>query len=443
LVEYKVQIGNAILDATAFGRSKIIKNIFLSYLEGYTPGDKDEDFDNQIEKLEVVNRGTSYEDNVRPVLELLDEELERLETKDIGKTSIKFDKKKFAFDSSEDEEGKSFAIDTDQFDFSLRDLTDDSKINQILGFGEYTREFEDLTSVKDITREINERLDRSFPTLFNYVQENLVVKKEGESTVLYFDDGDFTMNVLREFSPSRLSFKREKGGSKSAEFSSYLRLVELEEKVSDFRDTPTELVKEIQKSWRNQFYELSIEGKRNEIPIARLKDIKEGSREAAELFIKTIFNGDRAIKIFNDAYNVSNEIVDVKLTFPNEILCDPEGETEGAQAFASSATVLDAPIMVERITSGTMTWTSTDRPGMEGYIRDIDPYDRGARVDGERVKVMGELPPYFPQGMTRGDSEKVIDVLEDFLYSTVANYLELKEAIEEALAKLPDTTEEE
>jgi len=29
------------------------------------------------------------------------------------------------------------------------------------------------------------------------------------------------------------------------------------------------------------------------------------------------------------------------------------------------------------------------------------------------------------------------------LYSTVANYLELKEAIEEALAKLPDTTEEE
>lgn len=442
MVEYKVQIGNAILDAKAFGKSKILKNIFLSYLESYNSGDKDEDFDNQLEQLEVINRGTTYEDNVRPALEHLQEELENIETKNIEDMTINFNKKKFSFDSEEDEEGKSFSLDTDKFNFSLADLTNDTKINQILGFGEYTREFEDLTSTKDITQEINERLDRSFPTLFKFVQENLAVEKSSEHTTLLFYDEDFTMNVLRAFSPSTLSFKRKEGKVESSNISSHLVLVELEKNISDLVDTPIELAKEIERSWENEFYDLSIRGKRNEVPIATLKDITEGSREAATLFIKAIFNGDETIGVFNDAYDVSTDIIDIKLILPNEVMCDPEQEGT-AVAHYKDAKTLRAPIMVEKIISGTMTWTSTNSPTKQGYTKDIDPYDRGTIVDGKKVKVMGELPEYFPQGMTRGDSERIIDTLEDFLYSSVANYLELKDAIEESLAKLPKPSEEE
>lgn len=435
--DYKVQIGNAILDAKVFGTRKILKNIFLSYLEGYNAGDKDEDFDNQISKLEVTNRGTTYEKNVRNVLSLLSEELERLETKPINSLNITFNKKKFTFDSEEDEEGRSFSLNTDEFDFSLKDLQSDSKINELLGLGEYTQEFEDLTSTKDITREINEKLDKSFPTLFKYVQENLKISTSGSSVTLGFDDEDFTMNVLREFSPSQLSFKREGSGGGEAFFDSRLTVVETENPIEEIQEDSLDFGNELERSWQNIFYKLGFVGKRSKLgPYARLKNIEEGSRDAAELFLRIIFSGDKMIKVFNDAYNVSNEIVDVEVTIPTKVQLNPREATDDARAVISNdnANALQVPIEVRRISSGTMTWTSTNKPGQTDYIRAINRFD---------PKMPGEFPAYFPTGMKPKDSEPVIDALEDFLYSTAANYMELKETIEEALEGLTDTSEEE
>ena len=432
--QYTVFLGGPrnVFVASEQGENRILKNIFYGFLNGEDPSH--ELFDDYIRTIVELNAPTSRSTNTIRVLEYLKKEVDRIGNADLNTLDLDYNKKKFTVSIGAKENKTTITMLFDKFNFSLEDLTNDSKINELLGFGEYTDEFETLTSGEDISQEVvediksrvNNEIENNFPSMFKFLEKSLVLNTENFTSDIYFDDDNFTRGVLREMSPSNLTYSVE--GKSKAWKSAYPELP-----IFRYKKTKKNL------SERDNVEVLipGYEYDENKESIVLNKGMNQ--KELANLFVYCIFNnlvGGGDIKtIFHDSLTLSTKLIDIEVSLPTTLSINKEDET-----------------MVD--SGNSKQYNSNNFYVASKVVGDIRWTSKGLPTGKRRYEAIGvELPDYFPKKTEDGETREIIsrgkelnqavDLMEDFFYNSVANYLQLKEDIEEALMEAKSGVEEE
>jgi|11_taG_2_1085331.scaffolds.fasta_scaffold02055_6 hypothetical protein len=450
---------NTVTDVEALGQALILKNIAFGYLEEKS-NQEDSQLDENIERMEALNKSLAYEDNVSEAIRILNEKLSTLTTANLSELN-----KIKPF--------KEGLLDFTQMDFSINDLKNPDNFSKIIGKGEETSEYERLTAsgsvdgpsdadviIENMEEILEEESDEyPFKTLVDTMKNNMEVTRGRGKIVISFGDEEkktLTEQVLVNYGPSnlfRVDYPKTKATitkqdeplleSHYSEETKWRRVNDPKGKTFlEAHGLDKKLEMDINGFNLMDIYDVEVDTSQQKTSVKRgeermtlfsearvilsLKDLDKNT--AFKLLMHCLFpkeTGGERRKII-DVLSDFKKMVEVKVIVPEEVILDPYKNEFRKDVFFFDPIFSQLEVEVKGELRFTKIPILTEGRGnyAEGrrVSRNIPKYFKISEIDGEEDAA--KTGSYTEQvGKTR---EEAIDFLQNLL----ANTYELEEALE-------------